>query len=255
MYDTTGRGYSWFAGPGNQKNSNFFQNLTFRNNTIIDSPRHALVSENGNLAWPAGTQWNILIENNTIINFSPRSSNTAHGLLFEIRYAPGGSTLAVRKNLFVSVRKGDSDTRTLYMKGMRMTTKNMYYDFVDNYATTVPNWTTATLTDGLFTNYAFSNSSDGAGYQSGAFNAGGLGETRIKYGDNVNGNESDAVGYQLTAEELFKNPTPLAAEGSKDSHRHDVDGFYYNLTPRVMAHPIYTKNIGDQRWKNGSKWK
>lgn len=255
MYDTTGRGYSWFAGPGNQKNSNFYQNLTFRNNTIIDSPRHGLVSENGNLAWPTGTQWNIVIENNTIINFSPRSSNSAHGLLFEIRYAPKGSNLTVRKNLFVSVRKGDSDTRSLYMRGMRIDTKTINYNFADNYATTVPSWTTATLADGLFTNYAFSNSSDGAGYQSGVFNVGGLGETRIKYGDNMNGNESDGVGYKMTAEELFKNPTPLAAEGSKDSHRHTVDGFYYNLTPRVMAHPIYTKDIGDPRWKNGSAWK
>lgn len=255
LYDTTGRGYSWFAGPGNQKNSNFFQNLTFRNNTIINSPRHALVSENGNLAWPAGTLWNIVIENNTIINFSPRSNSSGHGLLFEIRYAPGGSKLTVKKNLFVSVRKGDSDTRSLYMRGMRIETKNINYDFADNYATTVPTWTTSVLADGLFTNYAFSNSSDGAGYQSGQFNLGGLSETRIKYGDNVNGNESDAVGYKLTAEELFKNPAPLAAEGSKNMHRHTNDGFYYNLTPRVMAHPIYTKNIGDPRWKNGGAWK
>lgn len=259
LYDTTGRGYSWFAGPGNNKNSNFYQNLTFRNNTIINSPRHALVTENNNLAWPSGTHWNIVIENNTFINFSPRSSNSAHGLLFEIRYAPKGSNLTVKKNLFVSVRKGNSDTRALYMRGMRINTPSMNYDFADNYATTVPSWTTATLTDGLFNNYAFSNSSDGAGYQSGALNLGGLSETRIKFGDNANGNENDGVGYKLTAEELFQNPAPLepmtGTDGSKNMHRHNNDGFYYNLTPRVMAHPIYTKNIGDPRWKNGSAWK
>lgn len=266
VYDTNGRGYAWFAGPGNQKNSNFFQNLTIRNNTIIDSPRHAFVSENGNLAWPKGTQWNILIENNTFVNFSPRSDNNGHGLFLEIRYAPAGSNVAVRKNLFVSVRKGDSDKRFLFMKGMYMTSRSINYDFADNYATTVPTWintkanpnvtwSSSNLVDGLFTARAFSNSSDGAGYQGGAFNKGGLNEIRIKFGDNVNGNENDAVGYQLTAEELFKDPTPLAAEGSKNMHRHNVDGFYYNLTPRVMAHPIYTKNIGDQRWKNGTAWK
>ncbi|MCD8260133.1 MAG: right-handed parallel beta-helix repeat-containing protein [Bacteroides sp.] len=255
VYDTTGRGYSWFAGPGNNRFSNFYQNFTFRNNTIIDSPHNALVTENGLLAWLTGTHWNIVIENNTIINFSPRSSSSGHGLLFEIRYAPGGSNLTVRKNLFVMVRKGNADARDLYMRGMRIDTKNINYDFADNYAITVPDWTTATLADGLFTNYAFSNSSDGAGYLSGAFNVGGFGETQIKYGDNVNGNESDGVGYQLTPEELFRNPAPLAAEGSKDMHRYNNDGFYYNLTPRIMAHPIYTKNIGDPRWKTGGAWK
>ncbi|NDW12461.1 right-handed parallel beta-helix repeat-containing protein [Bacteroides sp. 214] len=253
-YDTNGRGYAWFAGPGNQRMSNFYSNLTFSNNTIINSSRHALVSENGNLAWPSGTLWNIVVENNTFVNFSPRSSNSGHGLFLEIRYAPGKSNVAVRKNLFVSVRKDDSDARKFYMKGMRMTTKNVNYDFQDNYATTVPEWGVA-LTDGLFSHYAFSNSSDGAGYLSGAFNKLGYEETRIKFGDNMNENESDAVGYQLTAEELFQDPKPKAAEGWKDLNRHNVDGFYYNNTDRVKNHPIYTKNIGDQRWKTGAPWK
>lgn len=255
LYDTNGRGYSWFAGPGNNKNSNFFQNLTITNNSFIDCPRHALVSENGNLAWPTGTTWNILIENNTFINFSPRSSSTSHGLIFETRYAPSGSTIALRKNLFVMVRKGDSDSRNLYMKGMRIDTRDISYDFSDNYATTVPDWTTTNLIDGLFTGYAFSDTSYGAGYQNGALNAGGMDEVRIKFGDNANGNESDAVGYQLTPEELFKDPTPLATEGYKDMYRHNVDGFYYNNTSKVTSHPIYTKNIGDPRWKNVDAWK
>ena len=51
------------------------------------------------------------------------------------------------------------------------------------------------------------------------------------------------------------NPVPLAPNGHKDMHRYNVDGFYYNLTPRVMAHPIYTKGIGDPRWRNGDAWK
>ncbi len=267
LYDNTGRGYSWFAGPGNkdQRYSNFYQDLTFSNNTIVNSPRHALVSENGQTAWPTYTKWKITIENNTIINFSPRSNNAAHGLFLEIRYAPGGSSVTVRKNLFVSVRKGDfdSDPRTFYMKGMRVDTKNINYNFADNYATTVPTWKVGTTTwsgsnlvDGLFTIYSFSNSADGAGYLSGAFNTpGGLSETKIKFGDNANGNEPDGVGYQLTPEELFKNPTPKATEGYKDANRHDVDGFYYNTSAKVTGHPIYTKGIGDQRWKTGGRWK
>jgi len=253
-YDTNGRGYAWFAGPGNNRFSNFFQNLTFRNNTIIDSPRHSFVGENGVLAWASGI-WNIVIENNTFVNLNARPSSSSHGLFLEITGAPGGSNVAVRKNLFVMVRKGDSDGRNLYMKGMNMQSKNINYDFQDNYATTVPDWTSSTLADGLFTHYAFSNISNGAGYQNGAFNVGGYKETQIKFGDNVNGNETDAVGYQLTPEELFRDPSPLAADGYKDMHRYNVDGFYYNTTSRVTAHPIYTKNIGDPRWKNGDPWK
>jgi hypothetical protein len=254
VYDTNGRGYSWFAGPGNNRNSNFYRNLVFRNNTILDSPRHALVTENGNLAWPTGTTWNITIENNTFVNFSPRSTSSGHGLLFETRYAPAGSKINIRKNLFVMVRKGDSDKRNLYMRGIRINTKNIQYDIADNYATTVPNWTTSKLTDGLFTNYAFSLTSEGAGYNNGALNLGGFDETKIKFGDNVNGNEDDAVGYELTPEELFKDPAPLATNGYKDMHRHNVDGFYYNNTDKVKNHPIYTKNIGDPRWKTGAAW-
>lgn len=252
VYDTNGRGYSWFAGPGNNKNSNFFQNLTITNNSFIDCPRHAFVSENSNLAWPTGTKWNIDIENNTFINISTRSKDR---LTIETRYAPAGSKFTVKKNLFVQVRDGDSDKRTLYMAGMRVDTKDVTYDFADNYATTVPNWTKTKLTDGLFSSYAFSDSKNGAGYMSGSLNAGGYGETQIKFGDNVNGNETDGIGYQLTPEELFKNPAPKATNGYKDMHRYDNDGFYYNLTPRVMAHPIFTKKIGDQRWVTGATWK
>lgn len=256
-YDTNGRGYSWFAGPGNNRNSNFYQDLVFRNNSIIGSPRHALVTENGNLAWPAGTTWNITIENNTFVNFSPHSTSSSHGLMFETRYIPVGSTITCRKNLFVQVKKGASDNRYLYMRGMRISNP-VNYDFSDNYATTVPEWVNNTgvvpsLTDKLWTNYAFSGT-DGAGYQSGALNAGGLGETRIKFGDNVNGNEPDAVGYQLTPEELFRDPAPLDVNGTKNMNRFNIDGFYYNNTDRVRNHPIYTKQIGDPRWRTGAAW-
>lgn len=255
-YDTNGRGYAWFAGPGNNYNSNFYMNLQITNNSFIDCPKHAFVSENEDLAWPTGTTWNITIENNTFINLSTRSSSSGHGLLLETRYAPIGSKFTCRKNLFVLVRAGDNDPRTLYMRGMRLQTPAGYdFDFSDNYATEVPQWTTSNLTDGLFTNYPFSNSSTGAGYDNGANNAGGYDETVIKFGNNVNGNEDDAVGYSLTPEELFQDPAPLAIDGYKDMHRHNVDGFYYNNTSHVTNHPIYTKNIGDQRWKTGAAWR
>ncbi|MBQ8601330.1 MAG: hypothetical protein IJ413_02100 [Bacteroides sp.] len=268
-YDTNGRGYSWFAGPGNNRNSNFYKNFSFTNNTIINSSRHALVTETKNLAWPDGTKWKINVSNNTFVNFAPRSNNNGHGLVFEIQYAPAGSEVTCAKNLFVFTGNQEDKGREYYMKGMRVSTKDMKYDFRDNYSTVVPAFDKykasndpagTTLLDGMFTGRQFSHTSDGAGYQKGALNASGFGETQIKFGDNMNENEDDAVGYQLSAEELFENPWTIGTvnakeDFTKDAYRHaDISGFYYKNTDRVKNHPIYTKQIGDQRWRTGASW-
>ena len=271
-YDANGRGYAWFAGPGNQRQSNFFQNLTFTNNTIIDCPRHSLVGENGQLAWPKNTKWNIVIENNTFVNWSPRSDNKAHGLFIETSYAPSGSKFSVKRNLFVWTRKGDADTRYFYNKGMLVLTPSVSYDFEDNYSTYMPSWTAkkgiyassldseyqdgqTKMTDGMFSLRAWSNDSEGAGINDGMLNRLGKDELKPKFGDNHNENETDGVGYQLKAEELFRDPQPLGVNGTKDMHRHNIDGFYYNTDSRVQNHPIVTKKIGDQRWATGKAWK
>ena len=267
-YDTNGRGYSWFAGPGNNAKSNFYKNLTFTNNSIINSPRHALVSENKNLAWPDGTTWNINISNNTFVNFSPRSNNKSHGLMFEIGYAPGGSTITCKNNLFVFAGNKSDVSRDYFMKGMVINTKDIIYDFADNYSTVVPAYdkytsstdAKTTLIDGMFMQNSFSNTKTGAGYNKGALNIGGFGETQIKFGDNHNENESDAVGYQLDAGELFKNPWTIGTVSAKenfqkDAYRYsDISGFYYNNSDKVKKHPIYTKEIGDPRWRTGKSW-
>lgn len=267
-YDTNGRGYSWFAGPGNNAKSNFYKNLTFTNNSIINSPRHALVSENKNLAWPDGTTWNINISNNTFVNFSPRSNNKSHGLMFEIGYAPGGSTITCKNNLFVFAGNKSDVSRDYFMKGMVINTKDITYDFADNYSTVVPAYdkytsstdAKTTLIDGMFMQNSFSNTKTGAGYNKGALNIGGFGETQIKFGDNHNENESDAVGYQLDASELFKSPWTIGTVSAKenfqkDAYRYsDISGFYYNNSDKVKKHPIYTKEIGDPRWRTGKSW-
>lgn len=257
-YDTNGRGYAYFAGPGNNAGSNFYKNLVITGNTMIDSPKHAFVSENGNLAWPGSTRWNITIANNTFVNLSQRSNSASHGLLIETRYAPSKSVFTVKNNLFVQVKYPNDADAVLYCKGMRIDNHDVTFDFADNYATTVPAFGSfqgsdgsgdgTALTDGLFNNVAFSNSSYGAGYNGGELNRGGFGETRIKFGDNLNGNEPDAVGYQLKAEELFENPLPLGAYNSAQGHHHQVSGFYYKQDQRVKDHPIYKKGIGDTRW-------
>lgn len=268
-YDTNGRGYAWFAGPGSNRNSNFYNNLSVTNCSFINSSRHAFVSENKNLGWPDGTTWNINISNNTFVNLAPRSNNKGHGLMFELSYAPQGSVITCKKNLFVFAGNKNDVSRDYYMKGMTVKTTNLTYDFADNYSTVVPAYDKykasndpagTTLIDGMFMQNSFSNTSNGAGYQKGLLNVGGFEETKIKFGDNKNGNEDDAVGYQLSAEELFKNPWTIGTvdakeKFTKDAYRHqDISGFYYNNTDRVTKHPIYTKGIGDPRWRNGTAW-
>lgn len=268
-YSNDTRGYSWFAGPGKNRNSNFYKNLTIRNNSFIDSGRHALVTENGNLAWPAGATWNIDVSNNTFVNLCIRNNNKSRGLLFEIAYPPKGSKITCKKNLFVFVGNKNDVARDYYMKGMIVKTTSSTYDFADNYSTVVPAYqkyrasndpNRTTLIDGIFSASSFSNSSTGAGYLDGFLNASGYEETMIKFGDNYNGNEPDAVGYQLTAEELFQNPWTIGTVTSsdlfeKDAYRHaDISGFYYNNTDRVKNHPIYTKQIGAPCWRTGESW-
>ena len=268
-YDTNGRGYAWFAGPGNNAKSNFFKNLTFTNNSIINSCRHALLTESKNLAWPDGTTWNINVSNNTFVNFGTRSNNKGHNLVFELNYIPQGSTVTCKNNLFAFAGNSADKGRLYWMKGMVITTKDLKYDFADNYATVIPAFDKykasndpagTTLIDGIFAQRSFSNTSEGAGYQNGALNAGGYGETQIKFGDNYNGNETDAVGYQLSAEELFQSPWTIGTEDAKETFTKDayrnasLNGFYYNTTQRVLSHPIYTKQIGDPRWRTGKSW-
>ena len=151
---------------------------------------------------------------------------------------------------------------------MIINTKDITYDFADNYSTVVPaydKYKTSTdpksnLLDGMFMQNAFSNSKTGAGYNKGALNIGGEGETQIKFGDNHNKNEADAVGYQLEAGELFKSPWTIGTVNAKekfqkDAYRYsDISGFYYNASDKVKRHPIYTKEIGDPRWRTGKSW-
>lgn len=262
-YDNKGEGYAWFDGPGKNRLSNFFQDFKLTNCTFVDSPRRALVNEAGNLAYPKSTKWNFTIENNTFINYSTRTTTKTRGILFETPYPPKGSHFTVKKNLFVWTRKGDADKRDFNMKGAYIMSSLVSHDFADNYSTYVPAWGKNTasddpktkLLDGMFTLRPFSDDQEGAGQLGGTLNVGGMNELRIKFGDNRNDNEPDAVGYQIKAEELCKDPQPLGVKDDKDMHRHNVDGFYYNNTDRVKNHPIYTKKIGDQRWATGAAWK
>jgi hypothetical protein len=235
VYDNNGRGYSWVAGDGGNANTNLFRNFSLTNCTFIDSPRHALLSENGNLAWPSSTVWYIRMENNTFINFSTRSADR---LIFEMRYIPSNSTIICKKNLFVMTRAGNDDSRTLYQAGMDIRQfTGLTFDFDDNYSTLRPNVSSHKI-DELFTSYAFSATNRGAGYGNGSLNVGGFEATKIKIGNDGG----------LEATDLFVDPNPLGKNGEANMHQHNLNGLYFKNTDKVRNHEIYKLGIGDPRW-------
>ena len=235
IYDNNGRGYSWVAGDGRNANTNLFKDFSMTNCTFVDSPRHALLSENANLAWPASTVWHIRVENNTFINFSTRSKDR---LIFEMRYAPSNSTIICKKNLFVMTRAGNDDSRTLYQAGMDIRQFNgLQFDFDDNYSTLRPNVSSHKI-DELFTSYGFSATNRGAAFNNGKQNVGGIEATKIKIGEDGG----------IEATDLFQNPIPLGKQGDKNMHQYKLDGFYYKNTDKVRNSEIYKTGIGDPRW-------
>ncbi|MDE5953780.1 MAG: hypothetical protein K2G72_03770, partial [Duncaniella sp.] len=83
-FDNNGRGYAWIAGDGAKTTSNIFCDFSWTNNTMYDSPRTALISDNDkDLNYADNVKWNIRIEGNTFINFSTRSSGRN---FFQTRY-------------------------------------------------------------------------------------------------------------------------------------------------------------------------
>lgn len=271
LYNNNGRGYSWITGDGTLPLHNILKDFQWTNSTFVDSPRHAVISENKNTAWDPTVKWNVNFSNNTLINCSTRSKDR---LIFEMRYAPKNMTLTCKNNLFVVVRKDKSDKRQLYTAGMRIEGRGegTVYHFSDNYAPARPDYTDANmnksdisggLTDYLWTSYQFSHTSrgannkaaDGGGNQ--PLNGGNAAdETKIKL-------VSTTDGTLLTAADLMEDPNPKSAQGDVDMHANyrshklnlDVevehripDGFKIKSQYKSLMVNAQGETIGDPRW-------
>ncbi|MDE6086288.1 MAG: hypothetical protein K2G40_07815 [Muribaculaceae bacterium] len=248
-YDNNGRGYAWFAGDGNSALSNIFNDVTISNCTFYDSPRTALFTDGDkDLNWKSTISYNFTLVNNTFINFSTRSSGRN---LFQLRYLPGGSSITVKRNLFV-LAKDPSDARTLYNTTCDIRNINgsgeITLDVADNYSVGCEE--AHMVDDGIFTSYPFSGTSRslGAFWQS--------------YPGLLSGNQDDLkvlVGTKaLKATDLFVNPNPpyhAKAESDVDPDYHSgpkdiYNDLKYKQTLDVTTHEIWTKNVGDPRWRN-----
>ena len=248
-YDNNGRGYAWFAGDGNSALSNVFNNVIISNSTFYDCPRTAFFTDGDkDLNWKSSTTYNFTLENNTFINWSTRTSGRN---IFQLRYLPGGSSITVKRNLFV-LTKADDDNRELYNQTCDIRNINgsgeITIDVADNYS--VGCLEEHMKDDGIFTSYPLSGTSRslGAYWQSyPGLLSGNQDDLKVKVGTNP-----------LKATDLFVNPNPpyhakTPADRDADYHSGPKDIYNdlkYKKTSEVTNHEIWIKNVGDPRWRN-----
>ncbi len=244
-YDNNGSGYAWFAGDGGQTNTNFYKNFWFTNNTIYDSPRACLISDNNkNISYEASVQWNIHIENNTFVNFSTRTSGRP---IINTRYVPGGSYFSVQRNLFVMAAQ-DGDQREMNMQGSDIREikgdGTFSFDVKDNYAVGCTD--KHLKDDGIFSGAAFSNVKNSFGSTN--WKPGNRGTTE----DLVVKVLRDNSGNPMKATQLFNNVNPpyKQVKGTTTPNDHKApEDIFSALKYKTVPATITEKNIGDPRWR------
>lgn len=242
MYDVNGRGYPLITGEAKSEKTNIFNNVVIKNNSFIGICYDQLVRENANLAWAPSVVWNVTIENNTFLN---AFSISASRFLIQHQNPPANSKYTIKKNLFIAV-KAAGDERLLAMSGMDFRTyrPGLSFDIADNYSTSAKsanNAVTYFSSAEILTSNPFSHNSRGAGFSGGSLNVGGLEATKVITGPTP-----------IAPENLMVDPYPKGKKvgaWATDAHIYNLNGLRYKNTPEVLNHPIYTKGIGDPRWR------
>ncbi len=248
--DAKGRGLATggLFSTDNSRYSNIYKNLLVKNCTFLDSAFRGILFQDpraNTFAWPDDTKWNISILNCTFLNWNTINNGTGAGanFIFNLQYPPKNSKFTVKDNLFILARKPD-DVRTLYALAMFISNYpgGLSFDIANNWSTN------AHLTSGeIWSARPFSHTASAAGYMSGTLNVGGKDSLVTKVA-------------AIAPDELMVNPfakvTITSAMGStagdkhpSDTHSYNLDGLYYQNTATVKASDIYTRNIGDPRWR------
>ncbi|MEI6948956.1 hypothetical protein V9K67_17345 [Paraflavisolibacter sp. H34] len=243
MYDVNGRGYPFITGDAKSERTNIFNNVVIKNNSFIGISWDQLLRENANLAWAPSVVWRVTIENNTFLNAFSVSNGR---FLIQHQNPPANSKYTIKKNLFISV-KAAGDERQFFQSGMDFRTyrPGLSFDIADNYATSAKsanNAVTYYSSAEIFNNQPFSHNSRGAGFNGGTLNVGGLEATKVITGPTP-----------IAPENLMVDPYPkgkkIGANWDVNAHLYNVNGLRFKNTPEVLNHPIYTKGIGDPRWR------
>ncbi|MFC5283563.1 hypothetical protein [Pedobacter alpinus] len=243
MFDINGRGYALLNGDAKSERTNIFNNVVIRNNSFIGISYDILLRENANLSWAPSVVWNVTVENNTFLN---AFAITDSRFLIQHHNPPSNSKYTIKKNLFI-LAKAAGDDRPLFQSGMDIRTyrPGLSFDIADNYSTSAKSANNAiTYYSGaeIMNRQPFSHNSRGAGFNGGALNVGGLEATRVSTGPTP-----------IAPENLMINPFPkgkrLGTNWDPESHVYDLNGIRFKSTPEVLNHPIYTRGIGDPRWR------
>lgn len=243
MYDVNGRGYPFITGEAKSEKTNIFNNVVIKNNSFIGISWDQLLRENANLAWAPSVIWNVTIENNTFLNAFSISNGR---YLVQHQNPPANSKYTIKKNLFISV-KAAGDDRSFFQSGMDFRTyrPGLSFDIADNYSTSAKsanNAVTYYTSAEIMNNQPFSHASRGAGFNGGALNVGGLEATKIITGPTP-----------IAPENLMVDPYPrgkkVGANWETNAHIYNLEGIRFKNTAEVQNHPIYTKGIGDPRWR------
>jgi len=242
--------YAYFDLDGTASNhteNDVFSNVTISNTTFVDSQFRCMFrydSQNGVLV---KSPWNITIENCTFHNWHTTNSGR---YIFATQSNPPNSRFTVRNNLFVQT-KAEGDARSMHLQAMDIRNRDgLVFDVHDNYSTNhkwnangdVLSILDGTGNDDIFSLNGFSSTQQGAGFDNGALNIGGMAETFVKIG---------AVGISPT--DLMVNPNPLGFVASvgvfpPDAFKYNLEGLYYKNTDAVRNHEIFKQKIGDPRW-------
>lgn len=256
-YDANGMNYRFIHGELNNAEDNLAKDIQITNNTFYDCTLSHMVSpvKDKVADFPADVHWSIRIEGNTFVNLSTRAGRP----LFYSQSMPGDSKLIIKRNL-ISLAKADADNRPLKQSGMELRptisgSGRVEIDICDNYSTGCLD--SHMVDDGIFnSNYSFSATKNSAGYYAGL----GMLVSPLTSDDLI-----VRVGSTpLRSDELFTDPNPkYHATGADDvnSKMHYTDPetiwtrLQYKQDLKVTTHEIWTKNIGDQRWKTSDpKW-
>lgn len=245
-YDNNGRGYAWIAGDGGRTTSNVYKNFQWTNNTMYDSPRTAMISDNDkNINYEPSVQWNIRIENNTFINFSTRSTGRN---FFQTRYVPSGSHYTFKRNLIV-LAADDNDKRNLNQYGadIREIKGDGFFSFdvADNYS--IGCRESHLADDKIFGGSQFSNAKNSFGAVTWTPGNEGAPEDLVVKALTENGKA-------LKATDVFNNPNPPYVQhdpSSANPRDHEAPADIFNaLRYKMVPSLVVEKNLGDPRWRN-----
>ena len=253
MYNANGMDYRFIHGELNNAEDNIAKDIQITNNTFYDCTLSHMVSpiKDKVVDFPADVNWSIRIENNTFINLSTRAGRP----FINLRSFPGGSRFTFKRNL-ICLAKDDADNRPLKQGGIDLRPVisgdgSAYFDVRDNYSTGCLE--KHMKDDGIFDSGALSSEKNSFGYYAGL----GMLDPSETAEDLI-----VRVGSTpLRSDELFADPNPkYHATGADDSYSkmHWIDPttiwsrLQYKNDLKVTTHEIYTKNIGDQRWKTAT---